>query len=310
MKEFIINTFKISLFIVILYSPLVYLLGKFYPETEKTNVRYKLGSYGHLYTRLKEVKKYENIDILFIGSSHTCRGFDNRIFKQANFSSFNLGSASQTPIQSHILLKEYINQLKPKTIIYEVWPGNFTKDGIESSIDILSNKKLNHYSLELVLETLNFKTINTFIFAFIANNLLNFNNYSEKTNTKGDKYIPGGFVEKEISYYRNTVQPKIEWKYKTKQLNAFQKSIQLIKEKNINLILVYAPVTKAEYLSYTDRENYNKKMKAKATYYNYNEIISVDDSLHFFDNHHLNQNGVILFNTHLSKLLQNKLAKP
>ena len=88
-------------------------------------------------TRLNEVKNIKNIDILFLGSSHTYRGFDTRVFKKNGYNSFNLGSSSQSPIQTLTLTKRYLNQLNPKLIVYEVYPTTFTIDGIESSLDII-----------------------------------------------------------------------------------------------------------------------------------------------------------------------------
>ena len=38
-------------------------------------------------------------------------------------------------------------------------------------------------------------------------------------------------------------------------------------------------------------------------YYNFNEIIQLDDSLDFYDAHHLNQNGVNKFNAKLKEVL-------
>ena len=45
---------------------------------------------------------------------------------------------------------------------------------------------------------------------------------------------------------------------------------------------------------------------SSAEYYNFNNIMEVDDSLHFYDAHHLNQDGVELFNEKLIELVLNK----
>lgn len=61
-------------------------------------LKYPIGGTGNSYTRLSEVEDIKNIDILFLGSSHTYRGFDTRIFSKYGYSTFNLGTTSQTPI--------------------------------------------------------------------------------------------------------------------------------------------------------------------------------------------------------------------
>ena len=83
-----------------------------------------------MFTRLKEVKTVKNVDILFLGSSHTYRGFDTSIFHDCGYSAFNLGSSSQTPIQTLTLANRYLKQLNPKLVVLEVYPGNFTGDGV------------------------------------------------------------------------------------------------------------------------------------------------------------------------------------
>ena len=55
---------------------LVFLIfwGEVMPKTYQKNLNYIVGSSGHVYTRMKEVKQTKKVDILFLGSSHTYRG--------------------------------------------------------------------------------------------------------------------------------------------------------------------------------------------------------------------------------------------
>ena len=134
--------FWFSIFALTFYIVAICLAGDFIPSKWTKNLIYKSGGAGHSLNRFDEVKNKENVDILFLGSSHTYRGFDNRIFNNASangFTSFNLGSSAQTPIQTEVLLNRYLNQLNPKIAIYEVYPITFTLDGIESAMDLISN---------------------------------------------------------------------------------------------------------------------------------------------------------------------------
>src|SRR5690606_12876278 len=88
-----------------IYSVFVCIWGYFLPVKYSKNLNFKIGS---SYIRFQEVKKYNNVDIVFIGSSHAYRGFDPRIFKKAGYSSFNMGSTAQTPVQTKYLLEQYI----------------------------------------------------------------------------------------------------------------------------------------------------------------------------------------------------------
>lgn len=44
-------------------------------------------------------------------------------------------------------------------------------------------------------------------------------------------------------------------------------------------------------------------MSKYSSYYNFNERLILNDSLHFYDSNHLNQNGVELFNEELIKMV-------
>ena len=106
------------------------------------NVRSCVGCYGHLYSRVKDAEKIKNPDILFIGSSHSYRGFDTRVFQKHGIKAFNLGSSSQTPINSKVLLKQYLDKINPKMVVIEAYAGTISADGVESSLDLLSNNKI------------------------------------------------------------------------------------------------------------------------------------------------------------------------
>src|SRR5437868_5764818 len=114
MKRFIRNTFLFSIFAIAIYISLVILFGFVGLGSLKKNVNYKGSLPGHTYTRLRDADTTNNINILFIGSSHCYRGYDPRFFRSKNVRVFNLGSAAQTPIQTEILLDKYLKQLNPQ----------------------------------------------------------------------------------------------------------------------------------------------------------------------------------------------------
>jgi hypothetical protein len=122
MKKFLKSITIFSLSTIGIYILLIIVWGEIAPDILKKNMNYRIGSKGHMYSRIQELRETKNIDILFLGSSHSYRGFDTRIFSGNGYKSFNLGSSSQTHIQSNILLKRYIDQLIPKLVIYEVNP--------------------------------------------------------------------------------------------------------------------------------------------------------------------------------------------
>lgn len=290
---------------MISYIMLIAVVGNYAPGIFKKNLNYKIGSYGHMYTRVNEVDKFNDVDILFLGSSHSYRGFDPRVFRTYNYNIFNLGSSSQSPIQEELLLNQYLKGLNPKLIVFEVYPRIFESDGVESALDIIANNEIDFSSLIMCFKTNNIKVYNTLIYGYYRQ-LLNLNRgFKEPLNRDRNLYITGGFVENKIDYYKSLPSKKATKKYdlnKT-QLDAFKAILKKLRNNKINFILVQAPISQSLYDSYSNNNEIDSLFNSLGVYYNFNEIISLKDSM-FYDSHHLNQIGVDTFNHSFIDVLQ------
>lgn len=318
MKIFISKLLLFFPFLVFSYVLLVFVWGYFKPSVFDSNLNYRIGSYGHLHSRISEIKEYRDVDILFLGSSHTYRGFDPRIFSRYGFKSFNLGSSAQTPIQTKVLLKRYLDYLNPKTVIYDVFPSIFKIDGVESSLDIIANDENDIHSLIMAFEINNIKTYNTLIFGFICDFFEINSSFKESIKRNEDTYIKGGFVEREIEYFQPIKSVKKDHKkikekrnsindiFREDQLSSFLEVLEMLRKKNINIILVYTPIISENYKRQSYSTSFDSTMKKFGNYYNFNEIIPLNDTLHFYDPDHLNQIGVELFNENLIEFLDEK----
>ncbi|MDC8000098.1 hypothetical protein POV26_03550 [Aequorivita todarodis] len=257
---------------------------------------------GSSFIRFQEVKKYENIDILFAGSSHAYRGFDTRLFDNAGYSSFNLGSTAQTPLQTECLLEQYLEKLNPKIVVIEVYPKVFTIDGIESTLDILSNN-FDINGLFLTLEHTNFKVLNTFIYSrFFEYFLLN-DNQNNLILSSNDVYVDGGYVERKLAFNKDRKYKPANLSFVDKQFKSLQEIDKLIKERGILPLYVMAPIDSKLYNSFLNIDEIKERIKKLGTLYDFNEILTLNDTLHFYDSHHLNQNGVEIFNNELINIL-------
>lgn len=284
-------------FTLIFYFLFVCVGGYVFPTGILKNLNYQLGGTGYLYTRLQEVKQTKNVDIIFVGSSLTYRSYDTRIFKKNGYSTFNLGSSSQTPLQTKILMERYLDSLNPKTIIYEVNPETFSADGIESTLDLIANDNLDKKIFDLAIKQNHIKVYNALIYSFCR--IIFNNNYNFKENIRkgNDTYISGGFVQKDLAYFKDTFATKIDWKMNKSQNIAFERVINIIRKKGVKLLLVQAPIIQ----QYNNNEQFDNKMLSYGDYYNFNKILPLNDSLFFYDNFHLNQNGVKKFNEYFIK---------
>jgi hypothetical protein len=307
MRKFLKTGLLFVPFAIVIYIILVIVIGELNIGTLQKNLKYFVVSYGHTNTRIKEVKKSAHVDVLFLGSSHTYRGFDTRIFENAGYSTFNLGSSIQSPIQTELLLKRYLEKLQPKIVIYEVCPIALSTDGVESTCDIISNDVVDFDALKIAIKQNNIKIYNTLIYSYYRQFMQLDSDFNEPIKKDDDTYIKGGFVEKKIKFYK---QEKIIGSKKAElnnlQKESFEAILDMAKAKNIKLILIQAPITKGTYNAYTNNDYFDKEMEQYGAYFNFNKMIQLNDSLDFFDGHHLNQNGVVKFN---KAIIENVLPK-
>lgn len=301
------NRFIKSIVVFIIFSAFIYLLmillwGNFAPI--KKNLRYELGADGHTFSRLRDLDTTRNVDLLFLGSSHTYRGFDNRIFRKAGYSSFNLGSNSQTPLQTLYLLENSLDQLNPKLIVFEICPYVFSLDGVESSIEIISNDSWRKNSMDLIFSQNHLKVYNTALYTAYRRLLYqDIEKLKEGVQKNNDTYIPGGFVEIKLFHYKKEHFSPTKWNARPKQMEAFEKILEMFDNRGIPFVLIQAPVTTDLYNSYKNNSEFDSVMQKYGDYYNFNERLELNDSLYFFDFHHLNKYGIEIFNKEVTKIV-------
>ncbi len=297
MKQFLRNIILFTAITLVGYSLLIFLAGFLpVPLGLKPNLKYFVGSNGHLFSRIQDLKhRDEGADLLVVGSSHVYRGFDPRNFP--GVSMFNLGSSSQTPIQSRVLLERYVDRLNPKTVVIDIYPSTFFSDGVESSIDLIANDINDCKSLRMAWDVNDITTYNTLIYGFCADFLHLNDDYVEPTQRGKDTYIPGGYVERVMEYNPTRNYSKTEWKFMDVQLESFHRCLDWLKQRNIKVILVFVPIAPKLYHSATNNAYVDSLFNSyQLDYYNFNELIHLDDSLDFYDPHHLNQRGTNAFN--------------
>ena len=289
------------------YIVLLCIWGQFVPGAIKSNLNYKIGGYGYLNRRLKEADTTKNVDILFLGSSHAYRGFDNRIFEKEGYTCFNLGSSSQTPRQTLFLIEKYLPKLNPKIVVFEIYPAILSNDGVESSLDIIANSKMDEQTVEMARDVAHLKIFNALLYDCYRESFnLNETVTDEDDGNGMDTYVKGGYVERKITYYKPVTYPgRSILPMDNDQLEALRHGIDLINASGAKLILLQTPIPASVYETYGNAAEIDRVLAGYGQYYNFNEIqIGLTDSLHFYDSSHLNQHGVEIFNRELLEKLK------
>lgn len=260
-------------------------------------VNYPLAGGGHMLSRMRDADTCGNVDIVFVGSSHTYRGFDNRIFAKYGYSSFNLGSSNQTPMQYEVLLKRFLSQMNPRYVVIEVNPEAFEMDGIESSLDLIANYGVDFPVICMALKSCNMKAINTAIYGLYADHILHDKRFvAEPAISGADCYVSGGFVARDsVPFkYKNPIRRNFE--IRNSQRTAFENSLKFLSENNVKVLLVEAPVMRVYYDSYANHDEFADYMMTKGMYFDFNNPQIVPDYM-FYDLEHMYQSGVELFDS-------------
>ncbi|PKP20991.1 MAG: hypothetical protein CVU05_07785 [Bacteroidetes bacterium HGW-Bacteroidetes-21] len=291
-----------SILVFLLLLPLVYILGvivwgEVFPQFLKKNLSYKVIG-GYTQSRLHDVKNFKNVDVLVIGPSGAYRGFDPRNFDARNIKLFNLGSSSQTPIQTELLVDKYIDQLNPKLVLYVVNPDIFCDPGIESMVDLISCNFVDRHHVTVPLKTYNINVYNTLIYSTYKS-LIGGDGYRDEviTRDKEEKYISGGFVEKgNNEFAETTIFPPIPVSIQSDQTQAFKNILMELNKRKIKVIIIQPPLVREYYSSFKMKEIMNRFFKKLGfRYMNFNAGLPFEHK-YFYDYGHLNQSGVDLFN--------------
>lgn len=263
----------------------------------KGNLKFAKGGVGFMHTRLNEARTAYNKDVLFIGSSHTYRSFDTEFFSVNGISSMNLGSSGQTPDVTHLLLKEYIDIINPKLVIYEVYPNTIFNQSIGSRIDLISNTESNYFKY-LNLNDVGMDEINASILRFWHNLL--YPKFKEGISKNNDTYIAGGYVRShKIRECYSDSSDSIYMDFENLGFHYFMENLELLKSLEKNVILIFAPIPKDTYARYSQKDQIDSIFNCQGIpYFNYNGLL-LNDTTHFRDCDHLNHAGVQVFNQKL-----------
>lgn len=265
--------------------------------------------------RFQELQTVSDVDIIFIGSSHCYRGFDPRIFKRLGLKTFNMGSTSQTPLNSYYLIRDRLDQLKPKLVIIELYPVILAGDGTESTLDLLVNLPINKEMIEMSFATKSFMAVNALLLEMLRVHRLPIDSVPIKM-ASSDKYVPGGYVERVDPPLSNLVFRPRQLPINNRQLGYLAGIIRMTKKFNSKVLLVIQPIPVESRQSITNYDQIVDKVAifAKAhdvDFIDFNSIMQLDTETDFFDTDHLSQSGVIKFNKMLIEILtENGYIKP
>jgi hypothetical protein len=266
------------------------------------------GGRGQSLARFREAEQYGPVDIVFAGSSHAMRGFDPRCFAEASFRSFNLGSRSQSPMNSFYLMQRYWAKLRPRLVIYEIYPKVFTTDGIESFYDLATNTSLSRETISMALATRQMRPINVLL-ALQWRRLTQPLEQHSQRSIVSESYTSGGYSERQGNFDTSTPIDPTSWDLDDAQLNYLRKLIRFVHANDAQIMLVSLPITKELRDNVINYANATARIQAIAkdegiTYIDLNQTLTLHSSQYFFDDDHLNGSGARITSGTLIEILE------
>lgn len=312
MKRLIKNSILIVAITIVAYFVLLFFdaltLGKPKPRIAVSKIT--PGGWDYNLTRFREIKNYRNLDVVFVGSSTCYETYDTRFFKENGIHSFNMGSANQTPLNSYFLLKNYYNSLSPKVIVVDVTPDNLTSDGLEGFSSLVVNLPASYSMVQMCASVKSIYGWNTLLRDYLISRSINAYENLTQEEIKNKKYILGGYVEDTSSQCSDLtgITPSTICVKET-QTKYLQKMILDFPDSKFVLIIQPLPKeTISSYKNFTEVVNSLDSIASvnKVHFYNYSSL-PYDSYKDFFDEHHLNAQGVEKFMTIIVPLIAKEL---
>lgn len=252
---------------------------------------------GNTLDRYRELETMKPVDLLFVGSSHSYRSFDPAWFADHGVSTFNLGTTAQAPVNSYYLLERHIDQLAPKTVIYVLFWGVMSGDGVESFLDLAKNMPLEPELVSMAMSIRDPRVFNA-----LAMKALRFGASEELQRAKWvpeleEHYVRAGYVESSRRYDGKPYELASHITIDKMQREYLEQTIALVKAHKSKMLLVAVPVPKSTIASVDNYEEYREQVRALAKeeaidFVDFNDLIALEADKHFIDYQHLNRDGV------------------
>lgn len=267
---------------------------------------------GDTYQKYQEFKLNQSKnDVVFVGSSRAYRGYSPFIFELSGYKSFNLGTSAQSIKNTYFVIKHYINASNCKLLVVDVFAGAFTKNQLESSSDLIENIEEPKAAYDIAIHNNDIRTINIAALRYLTEN--------DSTYFKKTDYLGKGFsintdsmsLLKQKQFYGKVKLSHKKIEIDEDQIKYFNQIIELCKNRNVKLVFVYSPVS--YFYNYDLHKPFVNLIapvlqKNNIKFYDFSKCDSINTAYHFYDDSHLNQAGVQIFNNQLiNQLIKDNL---
>jgi hypothetical protein len=277
---------------------------------EKIYLEHKRGDFHQTTYAMTKAKE----DILIFGSSRALHHYvSDTIEEKMHLSTYNLGRNGRNILYSHALFSQIVTYHKPKLVILDVTPTEFSPTSNKRFEDAMVAALLPYAHLPAIKENINnvsksaipiskiFKTYayNSEIAAILG---LRYGFMPGIKNFKG--YVPLKGNKINVNDTNNSSRVKSKQERDTRLVKRFKDFLALAHKEGIEVFVIVSPIPKPIYNSsipeirkITEKYNYTfLDFSTKGKFHNYS---------FFYDNKHLNDIGARAFTQDLIVEIQN-----
>jgi len=307
LKKFISSSFKFAVAFGLVYLLLLVVLCEVKLSGKPLVFRACQGLVwkgGYTYDRFKEFDPNHVYDILVFGSSRANRGINPKNFDAFGYRAYNLSTDDQTPINTEVLVREYVKPHYCRLVIIDLYDKVFAQPDLESTSDLIQNVSEHTAALRMAYKSKDVRSLNSFCVRMLLRNKAPL--YEAET----DLYKGFRGLKKDSVSFKSNHTP---YKSILRNIESLNRTLSYLKSINMPVLLVSQPMIfykrmANHQLFLKDIESVIKQNNVR--FYNFTNdasVLSIDD---YADECHLSIIGANKYSEFLLKEVIAKNIKP
>jgi hypothetical protein len=303
MKRLIRTTTIFIGFTLVFYLLMVYLLNEISYENRRAicvAIPYMPKKGGQEMSMFSDFQKRTNHDIIVLGSSHAYRGYDPDIFDSLGLDLFNMGSSSQHPMASWVLLNRFIKPGNVKLVILDVYDRTFELEGMDCTTRLIQHVPSDAAAFDLFTAEPDLRSFNSFTTRLMIRNL--------PSEYEAPGYVRDGYCSLTDTLDTLKAEDRSNFIPNTTMFDHLEKSLRWLEMNKIPCVVVSHPQPLVPtWINY--HHEFRRRLdpmldQYQVKYYDMTGEAWLRAEEHFADENHLNQAGVTIFNQRLVGLLR------
>jgi hypothetical protein len=255
---------------------------------------------GYSYDRFRSFDRDKKYDVLVFGSSRANRGLHPLQFEKSGYSLYNLGTDDQTPINTEVLVKDFVKKDKCRLVIIDMYDKVFAQNPLESTSDLIQNLNDDKTALKMAMCSGDMRAINQFGLRLMMKN--------SAPEYKAETKLYNGYRALNDNFHYS--DDRHFYKRTERHMKAFEETLKYLQSIKVPCLLICQPLPlmPANHHQFVKDiepllEKYNQKL------YDFTSMNEMVNPGGFADMSHLNDKGAERYSDFLIDSLVNDVLR-